>query len=1168
MVPDNAPPAGWVSPAPVPPKPVDTPPFNFINNGVKSTVPTAINQKRDKAGNFYAFKCTSSKVGYGQDDNGNTTYIDSFSCNLQKYSPDGGTALWTGAKTYINYDSGCCYWSVMTSSPYLDIVYHTADNKRLITSDGIYDNDTGAYIGQVPGFDYSGLKGVNQYPANGYGYGQIYNNMFEKSYQDVVYYQRIKTVSSYNCGSDDSSTCYNYVIMHTLYNIKTGQIVLEIQGAAYNSDSDNNQYFRTTGVLTSDGKFVLPLTGYVRKIVPPYTWEQTFSAISMRVYDVLTGDKLMESPMFENFAKSDRCSTWGGDIQTILTGDGEGYFRWSSDDESDGSFDNFCYSSRKFTFSGSSTSDGKFSYGNVVDNSQTLADGSMYVSVKYTDTTFSDQNGAGITFRAQDNKNYYQAELTTQGVVLNKVVNGVRTQLDKQTNPLIPGVYSDLKVKANKNHITVYVNGVPLIDVYDSQFSSGKVGIFASAPNLFMKRFHIEKYPNNSTTVDNVVLVDSTIQYNVNFTDPENDPAIPQLGKWTYTNTTPQKFLDAGDGKSDTNATNSYVDREVNSPIASINKVGIFKISFTEPDDPAPVGKRYPDNTYAAFRSFADPDTKLVAVHRKPISFFTVNQNADFTLTWNEGGYDPDRWLSSTNYSTEKAEFATNRGIYQRMYGYTDPDGNVVSGMLTRPSKQGTYTLREAVADEYGAWSDWHETSVFVLTPPPNNPPNVVQTFPTGTQSSPDYVSSLTPTVTWTQSDPDPGTIFTQARILVKDELGNTVIDRTVTQGTTSASGSWQLDTALAVGAKYQMQVMISDDAGAWSPWSSIGWIITNRPPSSTMTYPTGASAASPTIVNTLRPGFTWSQTDPDPGTVFTYFQLQVMNSSGTVIYDTGQYFQGSASATQGWVPTVDMPANQPLQVHVRVFDGYAWSPYSASTWFFINRPPSGNITFTTPIYQNDTPTFTVNVSDPDGNALSVKVDISFNGGAYTNLMSWSNVASGSTRTFTYGPLNQGTYSLRLTLDDGLGGTYSQTYTFTALPLSITGQVTHTPEWEAYRQSWNLMYPTKSRGANVFWAGEAFELSAQVTDTGSSATKPVSVSARLVQTNDTAAMSSSNRINYTGEMLNTNFVHTLSSGPYTMRFTVQWNNGLIQTTDVPITIAGNIYDVIVNQLRS
>jgi hypothetical protein len=136
------------------------------------------------------------------------------------------------------------------------------------------------------------------------------------------------------------------------------------------------------------------------------------------------------------------------------------------------------------------------------------------------------------------------------------------------------------------------------------------------------------------------------------------------------------------------------------------------------------------------------------------------------------------------------------------------------------------------------------------------------------------------------------------------------------------------------------------------------------------------------------------------------------------------------------------------------------------------------------------------------------------------------------------------------------------------LPLSLNGAVKHTLIWESNRLQWNIKFPLTLRAADVFWAGEALVLSSTVTDTGTSTTKPISVSAALIQTGDAINLTSPDHIYYSGEMVNTNFIHSLADGLYTMRFQIQWSNGMIQKTDVPFTIRGNIFNVLVVQLRN
>jgi hypothetical protein len=372
--------------------------------------------------------------------------------------------------------------------------------------------------------------------------------------------------------------------------------------------------------------------------------------------------------------------------------------------------------------------------------------------------------------------------------------------------------------------------------------------------------------------------------------------------------------------------------------------------------------------------------------------------------------------------------------------------------------------------------------------------------------------------------------------------------------------------------SNFQLKLKVLDKQGVWSYPVTQLFSTINPPslpaPTAVMTIPNGTQA-NPTLFASTKPTFTWSQTSTSAGMVFKQYQIQVTDSpNSTMIYDSFAQGQNTSSNTNSFIMPSNLPSGQAMRVRVRVADSNAtWSNWSSQTWFYINSPPTGNLTFSTPIYQNDTPTFTITQSDPDNDPLTIKVDASFNGGSYSNIAQWTGVPSGTSKVFTYGPLAQGVYTLKLTLDDLKGGTYIQTYSFTVLPLTITGAITHTVDWEAYRQQWNAAGRLPTHNTIDFWAGEALELTSAVTNTGASSTKPSSVTATLVQTGDNTGMTSSDNVNFKGEIANANFIHTLSNGAYVMRFKVTWNNGLIQTTDVPFNIKGNIFDVIVTQLR-
>jgi len=401
-----------------------------------------------------------------------------------------------------------------------------------------------------------------------------------------------------------------------------------------------------------------------------------------------------------------------------------------------------------------------------------------------------------------------------------------------------------------------------------------------------------------------------------------------------------------------------------------------------------------------------------------------------------------------------------------------------------------------------------------------------------------------------------------------------------ISKGIVQEDWKWKLDTdgiwtvgmppsSLPKGKIYLISLTVTDLEGEKSdPYTvtiNSSDTIADTPPVVNITDPLSADPNNPTVFSSLMPTFKWSYNDAD-GDSEHKFILNVLDGANTMVSTSGEMVSGNLF----YVQNTNLSPNVVYSVEVKASDGYSYGAYSARKYFkiVVNHPPIGNIAFSTPIYEHDSPLFTITQTDQDANKLDITVESSFNGGSFTAIQRWSGMPSDVRKSFTDGPLAVGNYRLKLTLDDGNGGAYSQIYSFVVLPLAITGMVAHTADWDSYRIHWNTVYPGKIRLESDFWAGEALELSAQVTDTGAGGTKPVSVTATLLQTGDVTALVGSNQMDYTGEMLRTNYVHVLTDGAYRMRFQIQWSNGMIETNDVPFQIKGNIYDEMVVQLRN
>jgi hypothetical protein len=416
--------------------------------------------------------------------------------------------------------------------------------------------------------------------------------------------------------------------------------------------------------------------------------------------------------------------------------------------------------------------------------------------------------------------------------------------------------------------------------------------------------------------------------------------------------------------------------------------------------------------------------------------------------------------------------------------------------------------------------------------------------------------------VIWNQTDPDPGTTFAAFHVIVRDEWGNAVMDSGIQpQGTTAANAQWTLSSALAVGQKYQVQVRVSD-GNVWSLWSNIGWLMTNRPPSAEMTDPSGTQT-SPTLIGTLRPRFQWRQTDADPGTTFTAFQLKIADESGTILLDTGELSQNSSAELAEWTSASDLPPRKKLQVQVRVYDGFAWSGWSASVWFLIDRSPIANFDWLPkPVWEGDAVRLTNLSIDPDNDSLTSTWTIATPNGS-TFIYNTTDVASMP----AYAP---GTYAVTLTVSDGLL-THSAVKSIVVSPLSITADVTYTPEWLEFHR---LKGHRTDTSPKQFYSGEIFVVNA------------ISSSAPVAQVKawiDTTGMDGqplrcevilgvAGLPNvFSGELYDERMMSAtegLPEGAQSIHFEIKYANGVVKRRDVPVEIIGSaLQSVGVHRIR-
>jgi len=764
----------------------------------------------------------------------------------------------------------------------------------------------------------------------------------------------------------------------------------------------------------------------------------------------------------------------------------------------------------------------------------------------------NDRLYSGFSFHAQDHANMYRVELNGERIRLVRVQGGNRAVLSSANYSIAEGALTNVKVQVLDRTIKVYVNGVPVIERYDTTFISGVFGPYSEIPKTEFYNVSYTDLTALSTVsnVQNVAIVGQSVQYSTTVTDTENDPLVPALTQWTYFKIQ-EKFLDAGDGRSGWSGLHgqTYV-----SPQLVFDKVGVFEVRYTGVDDPHP-DYRYPSSQFGAYRKNSNTSTRQVIVHRIPTVDYDLYLRPDGTVGWTDRSHDKDRWLNDWTYSTEPTgiNYAATKGILEKKFYYVTPSGQTVNEKLVVPKEGGTFTVGMAVRDEYGAWSPFLERSITVPGPAtPNDPPVAgftVSTFGTH-RGAPVGINSTA----WDREDGP------RENLAHEYYIGNTAGGQETLQ---SNSRTYWEKTFNSLGT-FRIRQVVTDSLGQLSQ-ASTNVTIYNRLPIVSISSPASQDPNNPNVIDVTRPTFTWTYTDPD-GDPQAKYQIRIYRYGGILEYDSG-IRTGTAVS---WSSVSDLPEHTNLYVQIRSSDGeesagFGWSDWSTPRYFRIvtNKPPVADFEWTpNPAWEGDTVMLIDRSTDSDNQPLSYSWSIAGPNG-YTR--SFSSKAASIQGTDTRN--RTGAYTVTLTVTDPYGAADSVSRTIMVGDLDIVGQVSHTPEWEAYRQAWNEKFPNQARAPSDFWAGEAFVLGADVTNTAGSGTKPTRVTAELVQTGDKRDLISGDRVRYSGTMAEERHADTLNDGSYTMRFTVEWNNGHVEIDDVPFNVRGHMLDVIVQQQR-
>ncbi|NEW08694.1 PKD domain-containing protein [Paenibacillus sp. SYP-B3998] len=533
-----------------------------------------------------------------------------------------------------------------------------------------------------------------------------------------------------------------------------------------------------------------------------------------------------------------------------------------------------------------------------------------------------------------------------------------------------------------------------------------------------------------------------------------------------------------------------------------------------------------------------------------------AGQNSDPLLQWKQIDTDPD--TTFTAYEVEVYYKAlSGRDVGKTIRYITTGQKAGISKLELGSFQNGSgyanqdkkFYWRVRVKDET-AWSEWSEYGWFQT----NRPPVAMLTYPTGTLASPTFMDSLTPTISWNQSDPDSDAIL-YFEVETKDENGNLVTSASTIKYAYSnnASGSFNVTEPLTNGEKYQVRVRVEDSHLTWSEWTNVGWMVANRPPTAIMRVPDGTQA-NPTHIQTVRPTLQWSQIDQDAGTVFTYFQIQITNEANdTIVLDTGSYSQNTASTLGYWTVDRDLPAGQKLRVRVRVFDGHAWSDYSPQTWLYINRAPSVDFDWSPkPVWEGDRVQINNLSIDLDGDDLAYEWKVQ-DPNLITSTFTSKNIAY---------PFNQpGNYQVSLTVTDGYLSATS-TKSIPAAPLTIQSDVNYTEKWLALHEKngdQTVLAPKD------FYSGEIFVVSSRSSsapvDEVTAWMDTTGLDGHSLYVTQKLTVSLENGTFYSGDLFDIRFqsyAEGLPPGLQMIHFRIRYRNGVVKTEDIPVNMIGNV----------
>ncbi|WP_397376396.1 Athe_2463 domain-containing protein [Paenibacillus vietnamensis] len=695
--------------------------------------------------------------------------------------------------------------------------------------------------------------------------------------------------------------------------------------------------------------------------------------------------------------------------------------------------------------------------------------------------------------------------------------------------------------------------------------------IFAGSPAIQEQMEH-DKYIPNGKAIEQ--LIGEVIDY-----IGENNPAIPKVyklaGEEVVTHTAtfdyeqdsigldelqiiqdPDHFdnslgYDQVNGKSlisEKNAANWMAYRST----LKLNKPGKYIFFRRVKDMPAA------DPLFADYAYYSNESAIEVFVHRKPVA--DVSLDFDYQMTsntyrtnWIDTSYDLD-------HSVTRAD--TDRGIQDRAIKFTNQATGEAFTQIPSSLPPGTYVLDYRAQDLEGAWSDpVQRTFVLPDTVPvqlkgrlktaysgfslngvpagesliahelwTRYPYAISLAFAMGTQ-----ISRFVPFYTGSKSGNDVSwndETFT-IPVSTPDGLYTFKITGNGSVAGSTAEKSFQVQVATPI--QLTGTIHAADGSG-----NGISTLVTNEGYSLKAETTKYANAVT---VTTFK------------GT--TYQRTVALSSSTTQTAGYGQK-SWSGSFQTGAVPN-----------GLYTFEWRATTPngnvqtVSKTVEIVNNRPPAADFDWSPkPVYEGDTVSFRSAVNDQDGNELTIAYRLTNPNGTHTSYSYTSAGPGYSPEGPTVKLAATGTWTMRMTVSDGIAEPVIVTKTVQVLPLSVSGRVKHTELWDEHRRKYNMDRTGRfdsPRVYSVFWAGERFMLEANTTVTGTATGADrveVSMGDHTVVLNPANAA----RTSWKGVLWDESFAEQ-PDGKLTFVFRAYYSNGVVKNNTVEITLDGSVQDI-------